>query len=78
MEIIESITEAYSMQPTTLSIATQSQYEARKGMNGANRLVKVISHEVANELNVYVGYNFTGQKLFQYQANSVNIHYLQP
>ncbi len=72
MEIISSITEAYSMQPLTYKIGLKMPYDSE--------IIKEIKYETKrtgeNEyLNYYVGYNFDGKKLFQYLANSVNVHF---
>ena len=38
--------------------------------------IEKIELEVMDEnTNIYVGYNFDGEKKFQYLANAVNVHY---
>ena len=71
MEKIKSITEAFSMQPVTIS--TMESNDAYYDKPSACKEIKL---EVMDEdTNVYVGYNFEGKKIFQYLANSVNVHY---
>lgn len=68
--VVQSITEAYSVHPVTLKVVdTPSTYAPEKS-------IKNIELEILdNGLEVYVGYNFEGEPLFQYLANSVNVHY---
>ena len=70
MKII-SISEAFSMQPISLSVVDKpSSYDPENS-------IKEIKLEVMDETtSVYVGYNFEGKKKFQYLANAVNVHYL--
>ena len=68
---IKSISEAFSIQPITLSVV-----DMPTSLNPENS-IKEIKLEVMDETtNVYVGYNFDGKKLFEYIAKSVNVHYL--
>lgn len=68
---IKSITEAFSMQPCTLTITDP----AKRTIHPENDVEK-IELEVMNETtNIYVGYNFEGNQKFAYLANSVNVHY---
>lgn len=68
---IKSISEAFSMQPITLSVAD------KPGSLYPENSIKEIKLEVLDEkTNVYVGYNFDGKKLFEYLSKSVNVHYL--
>ena len=68
---IKSISEAFSMQPITLSVVDKpTSFDPENS-------IKEIKLEVMDETtNVYVGYNFDGKKLFEYIAKSVNVHYL--
>ena len=73
---IKSITEAFSMQPETQKVWTEKMVWDKKDKNS----IKVINfeRERINEhecLDYYVGYNFSGKKLFKYLAKSVNVHY---
>lgn len=73
---IKSITEAFSMQPATLS--TMKSNENYYDKPQACKEIKLehlsgVYDEVPTDY--YVGYNFEGQKLFQYLAKSVNVHY---
>ncbi len=86
MEKIKSITEAFSMQPNTFETKNQIQHEntIKYSNSIANRDCKeiifekhVIGHKCGDPLEelYYVGYNFEGQKIFQYIANTVNVHF---
>jgi hypothetical protein len=67
---VKSISEAFSMQPITLSIVDMPT------SFGLENSIKEIKLEVMDETtNVYVGYNFDGKKLFEYISKSVNVHY---
>lgn len=76
MDKIQSITEAFSMQP-----ATQFVLENSKNYYKPELTCKEIKLEhiqgVYDEVptDYYVGYNFEGQKIFQYLSKSVNVHY---
>jgi hypothetical protein len=71
-KIIKSISEAFSMQPITISISEPNERTTFKPEDD----IKKIELEVMNETtNVYVGYNFDGQKKFEYISTSVNVHY---
>jgi len=75
-EKIKSITEAFSMQPATLSIMKSNDNYYDKP--SACKEIKLEQLDgVFDDLptSFYVGYNFEGQKIFQYLANSVNVHY---
>jgi len=66
---VKSITEAFSMQPATLSIVDKPAKFNPKDS------IKEIKLEIVNgDLNVYTGYNFDGKRLFMYNAKSVNVH----
>jgi hypothetical protein len=75
-EKIKSITEAFSMQPITLTI---TEPDKRSAFNPEND-IKEIKQEgkQVNEnkmINIYVGYDFDGNKIFEYIAETVNVHY---
>lgn len=82
MEKIRAITEAFSMQPETYSITTLDAYNKRKeqGYYGYENMIKEIKHESIQVSGggpemYYVGYNFEGKKLFQFLANTINVHF---
>lgn len=79
MEKIKSISEAFSMQPRHLEITEMSYYEKCKNEAAKKEFIKVIKLEDKGQYPdkelYYVGYNFEGDKLFQYIANTVNVHY---
>lgn len=67
---IKSISEAFSIQPVTLRVVEEpTLYDPKNS-------IEEIRLEVMDETtNIYVGYNFDGNKIFQYIANAVNVHY---
>lgn len=67
---IKSISEAFSMQPNTLSVVDKP---ARFNPESSIKEIKLEAMDEATA--VYVGYNFDGKKIFQYIAKSVNVHY---
>lgn len=79
MEIIKSISEAFSMQPIILSVC--NDYEHYYDKPNAIKEIKLetltIGYECGQPVQglYYVGYNFDGKKIFQYHAKSVNVHY---
>lgn len=83
MEKIKSITEAYSQQPCSLQVETQAKYDGYKNLEFRETFCKEIKLEqviigdpsTGTVVMAYVGYGFKGQKLFQYLADSVNVHY---
>lgn len=83
MQKVKIISEAYSQQPVTLSTTTQEKYDSYKNREHAETFVKEIKLEtvivgnssVGSAFMAYVGYSFTGKKLFEYKADSVNVHY---
>lgn len=83
MEEIKSISEAFSMQPKFLEIVTEDDLSSCPWINPKEsckeiKLEQVIIGEntsTANAEMMYVGYNFDGKKLFQYLANTVNVHF---
>lgn len=68
MNNIKSISEAYSMQPLKLEIG---DYYAR--FEGGE---KVTINRIILEGECFVGYDQNNNKLFEYQKDSVNVHYL--
>lgn len=80
---IKSISEAYSMQPNKLETSTKERYDDYKNLEARKSFIAEIKMETviigANGFQepvvMYVGYSFEGQKLFQYLANSVNVHF---
>jgi hypothetical protein len=68
MEIIKSITEAYSISPVTHHVITRNPTEYS---------LAFIEREVDlhTDKSVYVGYNFRKEKMFMYFADSVNVEY---
>ena len=72
MQKVKSISEAFSMQPITLQVVS----EKKRSKFDPSQDIEKIELEVMDEnTNVYVGYNFDGEKKFQYLANAVNVHY---
>ena len=69
MDRIKSITEAFSMQPVTHSVVSHDQYRDKDSIQ---RIEKVQYEQYKWH---YVGYNFDGEKLFEYLKDSVNVHY---
>ena len=67
METIESISEAFSMQPATLSINEDCIKEIKE------EVIQVGENE---RISFYVGYDFEGKKKFQYLVKSVNVHFV--
>jgi len=79
MEIIKSLNEAYSMQPNFVCVCTDYEHYYDKP-NACKEIVferQVIGTKCGDPVEelYYVGYNFQGEKIFQYLANAVNIHY---
>ena len=71
---IKSITEAFSMQPVVLQV--KDKPDEWNIDNSIKRIEFEISDEYASgETSVYRGYNFADKLIFQYLANSVNVHY---
>lgn len=76
MELIQSITEAFSMQPVCLRVMTEQEYQTFYSKETATKEIKKEVMRIDGEpTEVYVGYNFEGKKIFQYLAKSVNVHY---
>ncbi len=75
--IIESITEAFSMQPRTLAIwiLVENLHNPNNFGKDKNSIEEIRHEKISDECWGYVGYNFDGKALFKYLANSVNVHY---
>jgi hypothetical protein len=74
---IKSISEAYSMQPACISVSNKDKVYAKE-YNYLHILeIKLETLQVGTntQADFYVGYDFNGNKSFQYLANSVNVHY---
>ncbi len=75
-EVVKSITEAFSMQPVTITIHGDNQ---RRSASNPESDIKEIRHEKRYDgIGFYYGYNFDGKILFKYLALSVNVHYKIP
>ena len=76
---ILSIREAFSMQPYTYFVCT---FASEKHLTTQAHLFECCKEIVKFQKDqyewVYIGYNFAGQKLFEYQEKSVNVHYYYP
>jgi len=85
MIVIKSISEAFSMQPRFYETIPLKSFENTLKFNPdhARELCKEIRLEVVNiivdglqkQFNVYTGYNFENQRLFECLATSVNVQY---
>jgi hypothetical protein len=79
---IKSITEAYAHVPNSFEVISETEYEQMlKNKNpNVNLAVKKILPKTMSVSNkevseFLVGYNFKGEIIFKYLANSVNIQY---
>lgn len=76
---IESIVEAFSMQPAVFRITKElSQFhEPETTLKNIEREETVVGFDSGNPIQItcYIGYNHNGNKMFQYMANTVNVHY---
>ena len=68
--IIKSISEAFSMQPITISV-----YNEIRSFDPENSIKEIKLEVMDSSTNIYVGYNFNGEKKFEYIATAVNVHY---
>lgn len=79
MDRIETISEAFSMQPHVKYVCTD--YEHYYDKPNACKEIKLENIEIGKvcgdsvEQLYYVGYNFEGKKIFQYVATAVNVTY---
>lgn len=67
---IKSIKEAYSMQPVMLSVRDRV---APNVVVAKIELMDIFS--MGDPIPHYVGFDALGRKLFQYKADSVNVHF---
>ncbi len=68
---IKSISEAFSMQPRTISVGDNM------GSRENKKIVTCINFEIrVNNADVYVGYTEEGEKLFEYIVKATNVHYV--
>lgn len=72
-EKVKSISEAFSMQPVTISVTPPDK---RTKFDPSQDIEKIELEVMDEYTTIYVGYNFEGEKKFQYLANAVNVHYL--
>jgi len=81
MRKIKSITEAFSMQPNTLEVRTQEEYEKHikdKRLHTdfmCKEIILMTIHREKEPIQRYVGFNFEGKQIFEYLPNSVNVHF---
>lgn len=75
--IIKSIIEAFSLQPNYIRIKGKPSKSGEYGKDEIKNIEKE-SKQVSSDkiVNILVGYNFDGQKRFEYLEESVNIEYL--
>ena len=69
---VKSISEAFSMQPITLTVTDP---ERRTKFDPSQDIERIELEVMDENTNIYVGYNFDGKKLFEYIAKTVNVHY---
>lgn len=79
MDIIKSISEAFSMQPVHKEVCTDYENYYDKP-NACNKILKetlTIGARCGDPVQeiYYVGYNFQNVKIFQYIANTVNVNF---
>ena len=74
MGTIKSISEAFSMQPILLKVK-DPEYRKKYG-KGPLDIQRIEKEQIEQDDWNYVGYNFDGQKLFEYHWRSVNVHYI--
>lgn len=76
---IQSITEAFSMQPVTFIIEKKlGQFNMpEKTLKNIEKEEIITDYENGqpNQRTCYVGYNWNGAKMFQYLASAVNVVY---
>lgn len=88
IEKIKSITEAFSMQPEVLAVQPKTNYDKQIATEEKHPNLECYSRNIIAEIlpetrrvdsdkqcNYYVGYNFRGEKLFEYLQSSVNVNY---
>ncbi len=76
---IESIVEAFSMQPAVFKIVKElgKYYEPETTLKNIEKEEVITDYEngQGNQRTCYVGYNHNGVRMFQYLASTVNVHY---
>ena len=76
---VMAISEAFSMQPNHLSVCTDYEhyYDKPRACMIIVKEIQTIGTRCGDPVEeiYYVGYNFDGQKIFQYIANAVNVTY---
>ena len=72
---IYSISEAFSMQPKHISVMDEEHYKSYYDKPNACKEIKLEPVQIGEVVMAYVGYNFEDKKIFQYLANTVNVHY---
>lgn len=72
MEKVKSISEAFSMQPITITVTAPDK---RTKFDPSQDIERIELEVLDENTSIYVGYNFEGEKKFQYLANTVNVHY---
>jgi len=76
---IESIVEAFSMQPAVFRIEKELGKYSKPELTLKNiereELITDYENGQGNQRTCYVGYNHNGVKMFQYLAHTVNVHY---
>lgn len=79
MEKIKSISQAFSMQPVTISTMKSNEhyYDKPRACKEIRLETVCIGRKCGDPVEelYYVGYNFEGEKIFQYIANTVNVHF---
>jgi hypothetical protein len=81
MEKIISISEAFSMQPKFIKVSNENDWDFINDKLNAVKEIILERIEIGKRCGdpveeiYYVGYNFEGKKIFQYIANTVNVHY---
>jgi hypothetical protein len=82
---ILSITEAFSMQPSSLYVCRLPSHTNDKCIHNPDCIKEIklerteFISENSNKLyDVYIGYDQHGRKQFQYFANTVNVFYYYP
>jgi hypothetical protein len=79
MEKIKSITEAFSMQPNYFQTTSLERYinsnEATRGTLCKEIVSENRQVDSDKQCSFYVGYNFDGEKIFEYLQSSVNVHF---
>ena len=73
MRKIKSISEAFSIQPAFITINPNK--DNPRDDEAVEIKEEVIQVSDLDRITVYAGYNKKGKRLFQYLANSVNVHY---